>query len=105
MKKLMFALAAATLAVSPALAGETNLPTQTVKIRVSTAGLNLANSRDVAKLHARVQRAIAEACTPGGVYRAFQVTDETCTGQMATDSQQVVSRLTQDAAKNQMAEF
>lgn len=105
MKKLMFATIAAALTVSPAMADQVVPASETVTLKVSTDGLNLANPRDVAQLQSRVEKAIATACTPQGVYRAYQVADSACTGKMATDTQQVVASMTRDAAKSQMAEF
>lgn len=104
MKKLTLALVTAALATSPLFAGQLTAPTQTVKIKVSAAGLNLADARDVARLQERVDKAIAEACTPAGNYRAYQVADASCTSKMASESSTIVASLTGNS-KVRSAEF
>ncbi len=105
MKKVTIALVAAALSTSPALAGKGLFPTETVTIKVSASGLNLADARDIRELQARVDKAIAAACTPGGVYQAYQVADSQCISKMTSDSGQMVASLTRDAQKSRMAEF
>jgi UrcA family protein len=104
MKTLTLALVTAALATSPVFAGQLPAPAQAVTIKVSAAGLNLTDARDVARLQQRVDKAIARACTPGGVYRAYQVADANCTNRMASESSTIVASLTRDS-KVRSAEF
>jgi UrcA family protein len=57
MRTLLLACAVAAMTAAPALAGE--------GIRVSTANLDLTNQADVAKLHARIERAAERICHDG----------------------------------------
>ena len=103
MKTLTIALIAA-LTAGPAFAAELSAPQQRVTVRVSTAGLNLSDPRDVARLRTRVDKAVAAACTPAGNYRAYQVQDEACTGKASGDAERIVADLTRES-KVRSAEF
>lgn len=105
MKKLIIATIAAALTVSPALAGDIVPPAQTVTVKVSTAGLNLADQRDVAQLEARVQDAIIAACNPRTSFSLYLPADRACARKAIAEGQQIVARMSSDAAKSRMAEF
>ncbi|MBT2188042.1 UrcA family protein [Sphingobium nicotianae] len=105
MKKLMIALAATALTVSPALAGEIVAAPETVTVNVSTQGLNLADAHDVARLQARVRKAVVAACNPRTSLSIYVGPDRACSTKAAADGQQMVARITAEAAKSRMAEF
>ena len=104
MKKLMLALVGAALATSPIFAQDGELPRKWVKVKVATPGPNPPDARDIARLQKRVDAAIAQACTPRGVYHAFQVADPDCANKMTSDSNTIIAGLTRDS-KVRSAEF
>lgn len=105
MKKLMIAMAAAALTACPALAGDIVAKPQTVTVKVSTDGLNLTDARDVARLQSRVDKAILLACNPQTSLSVYLGPDRACANKAISDGQQIVARMTSEAAKNRMAEF
>jgi len=81
MKFIGAALAAACLLATPAFAREA------VSINVPSDDLNLTTAEGVAKLQARVDKAIAAACNPGDRIGADMAPDYQCRREMAANVQ------------------
>ncbi|MCW2413325.1 MULTISPECIES: UrcA family protein [unclassified Sphingobium] len=103
MKKIILVAAAALLSAGSALAGETAPDSSTVK--VSTAGLDLSQARDLQKLQTRMDNAIADACTPHGSYFATLGPERDCRAKLNANANQVLASLKSGAAASRLAEF
>jgi UrcA family protein len=104
--KAIVAAALAVLSVSPALAAEEAFPAvEPAALRVSTAGLNLSDPRDIAKLQVRIDKAITEACSPQGSYFATLAPQRDCRAGLTVHTDRIVADLTRKADKSRMVEF
>jgi UrcA family protein len=106
MKKLIIAAALTGLCASTAFAAESAFPTaEPAALRVSTAGLNLNDPRDLAMLQTRINKAIDKACNPHGSYFAELAPERECRAAMTVRTDQIVASLTNKNEKSRMAEF
>lgn len=106
MKKLIVTLLAANLAAGAALAAESVAPlAEPVALRVSTAGLDLSNPRDIATLQTRVAKAVEAACSPHGSYFAQLAPKRDCLAELSAHTNQALATRIGKADKSRMAEF
>lgn len=106
MKTILAAAALAPLLAAPALASALPVATnQSVPVKISTAGLNLADHGDLAKLRNRVNKAVAEACNPADRFIITTATaDRQCRDQALQEANKIVQRMAQAAVANQVAQ-
>ena len=97
MKTLAIAAAAIALLATPAMASEPFGARETVSVRVSTSDLNLSNPRDMARLNARVKRAIANACNPSDRFNLGSGPDYQCHQEMIASAAPALRNMAQIA--------
>lgn len=102
MKKLIIAALAANLVAGTAIAAPSAEP---AALRVSTAGLDLSNPRDIATLQARVSKAVEAACSPHGSYFAQLAPKRDCLAELSAHTNQILASRISKADKSRMAEF
>jgi len=104
MKNLLAAAALAALA-TPTLANTLPQPADhPIAVKISTAGLNLTDQRDLGKLRNRMNKAIAEACNPSDRFIITTSTDDRqCREQAQQDANKIVQQMAQAAVSNQVA--
>ena len=106
MKNLIVAAIAATLPMCGAFAAESAFPAvEPAALRVSTAGLNLSDPRDLATLQKRIDKAIDAACNPHGSYFAELMPERDCRAQLTTSTGRILANLAKNPANSRMAEF
>ncbi|MEO7692113.1 MAG: UrcA family protein [Sphingomonas sp.] len=119
MKTLNAALAAACLLVAPSAAMAATAqdvdnveisvlaPAQhsrePIELRVSTAGLDLSNPQNLERLRARVTKAIAAACNPGGRINADLSPDWQCRREMGANATTALYTLARQGAPKHLA--
>lgn len=104
MKKLIIAALAANLVVGTASAANSQ-STDPTALRVSTAGLDLSNPRDIATLQARVDKAVEAACSPHGSYFSQLAPKRDCLAQLSAHTNRILASRINKADKSRMAEF
>jgi len=104
--KAIIAAALAALSVTPAFAAEELFPAvEPAALRVSTAGLNLSDPRDIAKLQVRIDKAITEACSPHGSYFATLAPQRDCRASLTVHTDRIVANLNAKADRTRMVDF
>lgn len=106
MIKPIVAAMVAALSVSTAHAAEYAFPAvEPAALRVSIKGLDLSNPRDIQTLQGRIDKAIAQSCTPHGSYFGTLAPERDCRAQLTARTSQAVAALVEKADKSRMAEF
>jgi len=98
MKSLLAAAAAVGLLSAPQLAFASDQP-QTVRISVSSDGLDLNNSADMRRLRLRISDAAAEACDPSDRFIVKMLPDYACRRAAIASVEPAVQQMA-DAAKH-----